>query len=61
MYRTMILVCVCYGLSLGGCGSKASNDVPTGLAPPTVAEEKAMEDYDASQQIDPKTGQPVGN
>jgi len=44
-----------------GCGSKTGNEVPTGLAPPTAAEEKAMEDYDAAQQTDPNTGQPVGN
>ena len=61
MYRVIILACVCFGLSMCGCGSKAGNEVPTGLAPPTAAEEKAMEDYDAAQQTDPNTGQPVGN
>jgi len=61
MYRLMVLACVCFGILSGGCGSKAGSAVPTGLAPPTAAEEKAMEDYGASQQMDPKTGQPVGN
>ena len=61
MYRMMVLACVCFGILSGGCGSKASNQVPTGSAPITAAEEKAMEDYGTSQQMDPKTGQPVGN
>jgi len=61
MYRMMVLACCCFGLSLCGCGSKPGNAVPTGLAPPTAVEEKAMEDYGSSQQLDPKTGQPVGN
>ncbi|TWU04278.1 hypothetical protein [Stieleria varia] len=44
-----------------GCGGSNTTEVPQGLTAPTPEEEKALEDYTASQQIDPKTGQPVGN
>jgi hypothetical protein len=48
-------------LLLGGCGGSASNDVPTGLAPPSEEEKKAADEYLESQQLDPRTGQPVNN
>jgi hypothetical protein len=61
MRRYFCLPTLFLALLLTGCGANTSNEVPTGLAPPTPEEEKAAEQYLESQQLDPRTGQPVSN
>ena len=61
MSRITIFSFLFVGLCFVGCGGPHADGAPEGLAPPTAAEEKALEDYSSSQELDPKTGQPVGN
>ncbi|WP_286764045.1 MULTISPECIES: hypothetical protein [Rhodopirellula] len=61
MVRSLLLLSLSLALfSLVGCGADNGTVGPGEVAPMTAAEEEAMENYNESHAIDPKTGQPAG-
>lgn len=60
MLRFVFFTCSLFSLSIIGCGASTGTTVPTDIQPLTEADQAAAEEYGKSQQLDPRTGQPMG-